>query len=458
MSWKKIIAMSIIFFLLLIPLSLILQIYNLQIVSAELQKDEVLQDLRDKFDRTYNYTEIFQWEHSNLNFSWGDIERHTNPIEILEYGEGRCGEFAILFVGLCLAHGYETRLVANIFGDHMWAQIKIDDEWTHFDPSLSLGDNRTNDRFLYEREWKSTLLFVIAFENSTFEDVTNTYRSGFWVNILSVEMLMFLLLTLFLLFSILTFSKVREAFYKLSFKKDGIKNTIGSFYEKNLHTFYVLRFFFLFFLPLSIKGIFFAPITQNELLNLLLGGSTLVVFSALEMPQLSKPKAFVSVIQDCVAVNCQYSQKNKKEDKDCKYEKDKVCKHKERFLEVKEKKGTVLFRIANLNLHILKNCSVFFTFPGSLKPIKYTKDNCDTVDFGKKYYFQERNNACYFSPKDNYLTVPPGDCMCIPIDFEVVGQVEKEDCIKIELVSESTWGGFNDKIALVSLMRLLIKS
>jgi hypothetical protein len=152
-----------------------LLIMHYQGIMNDLDQNNVKTDLRALFDRDYNYTELIKWEKDHLNFTWDKIDRHTNPLEILEYGKGRCGEFAILYVALCQAHGYQSRLIANILGDHEWAEVKLNDKWIHVDPY----EERVNDRYMYERDWKVSVVLVCAFEQSNFVDVTNNYRMGY---------------------------------------------------------------------------------------------------------------------------------------------------------------------------------------------------------------------------------------------------------------------------------------
>ena len=141
-------------------------------IMQNINSTETKNDLRLMFDRDCNYTELLTWLHGKLNFSWEKIERHQDPFEILEYGKGRCEEFSILYVSVCLAHGYRTRLVVDIFGDHMWAEISLFGKWVHVDPS----ERRVDDPYMYERDWNKNIKVVYAFEDGRFEDVTLTYR------------------------------------------------------------------------------------------------------------------------------------------------------------------------------------------------------------------------------------------------------------------------------------------
>ena len=142
-----------------------------------MNEPEVMKDLRERFSRDYNYTELYYWERNHLNWSENLANRSLNPIDILNNGQGKCGEFAILYVALCKAHGYQVRLVVNTWGNHEWAEVKIEDNWVHVDPSLSPKDTRKfNDPKMYQRDWNAFLLLVLAFDNSSIINVTPNYR------------------------------------------------------------------------------------------------------------------------------------------------------------------------------------------------------------------------------------------------------------------------------------------
>jgi hypothetical protein len=114
-------------------------------VSLNLSSNEVMTYLRRLFPEKLNYTQLLFWESSKLNYTNAAIERHTNPIDVLNYGLGRCGEFSILYVSICLANQIPARLVvpANIVPgivDHLWAEVnpsKDDKTWVHVEPTDS---------------------------------------------------------------------------------------------------------------------------------------------------------------------------------------------------------------------------------------------------------------------------------------------------------------------------------
>ena len=143
--------------------------------SQKLANPNALAELRNLFEREYSLLELLEWLHRKVKWSKGNIKRHNDPIEILEYGKGKCGEFGILFTALCLAHNYRARLILDM-SDHVWTEIWSQKErkWVHVDPS----EKRIDDPKMYERDWKKHLKKVYAFENGNMENVTRRYKLG----------------------------------------------------------------------------------------------------------------------------------------------------------------------------------------------------------------------------------------------------------------------------------------
>jgi len=141
-------------------------------VMKNLNQIETKSKLRYLLGREYNYSELLDWEHQRLNYTNESINRYEDPIEILNYGKGRCQEFSILYVALCLANGYQSRFVIDIYGDHTWAEIRLHDAWTHIDPT----ERRINDPYMYERDWHKDIVLILAFEDDLCQDVTANYR------------------------------------------------------------------------------------------------------------------------------------------------------------------------------------------------------------------------------------------------------------------------------------------
>ena len=124
---------------------------------------------------------------------------------------------------------------------------------------------------------------------------------------------------------------------------------------------------------------------------------------------------------------------------------------KRNFVEIaKGETRLITFRVANLSLHTLKNCVVFFTFQSNIKTIHY-KNAYDGVDFKKSFQFQKINNAMRFSSKNDYLTAPPQECLTYPIIIKAEDEEEdkEKNKIQIEIFSETTWASTIEKFPIV---------
>ena len=146
---------------------------NYRKISIQLANPRTLKQLSDLFDRRYSLEELLDWIHARLKFNKGDIVRHSDPLEILAYGQGRCSEFSVLFTALCLAHNYRARLILDM-SDHVWTEVWNSQEkrWVHVDPS----EKKIGDPEMYERDWKKDLKEVYALENGQVENVTADYK------------------------------------------------------------------------------------------------------------------------------------------------------------------------------------------------------------------------------------------------------------------------------------------
>ena len=260
--------------------------------------------------------------------------------------------------------------------------------------------------------------YVLA-TDSTLQTANNTQIAGLIV------------VFVFAIIFVLTIYPVRKKFCALSFEHKRKKTRkIGEIYENALREMYILRLFLSFFLPISIAFIFSSNLDSNLILSLLVMGLGLVTFSSIQLPSLTEPHVFTSVIEDCEGKFFR-----------CIYNEGKSCKARENRLEIAIKeKRIIFFRLQNLSLHTLKNCTIWFTFPENFEISKLIAS--DNVDFFKEYSIQKRNNAVKFSPTDSYLSVSPDDCLVLPIKVEVIrpDADPKSQEIGIQLASETTWG------------------
>jgi len=144
-------------------------------IMRHLNSSETRAKMRELFDRDYNYAELVTWVHEQLEFSDEKPKPILkDPFEILTLGKGRCGEFSILYVSACLAHGYNARLVLILRGsDHEWAEVEIDGEWIHVDPTDPPIVHINEPGMYAERDKKMHL--IVAFESNRYEIVTSKY-------------------------------------------------------------------------------------------------------------------------------------------------------------------------------------------------------------------------------------------------------------------------------------------
>lgn len=127
-----------------------------------------------------SWRHLLDYLHYKVRYTGGEITRHEDPIEILEYGKGRCGEFAIAYTALCLAFDVEARMVICL-SDHVWSEVFLEDEgrWMHVEPTDKLWD----DPYLYSRprdqEGRGKDFGgkdkVYALENGKIEEITKNY-------------------------------------------------------------------------------------------------------------------------------------------------------------------------------------------------------------------------------------------------------------------------------------------
>jgi hypothetical protein len=166
-------------------------------VMINLSSYEKLSELRKYFPEPLNYTDLLIWESKRLIFTERRVV-HTDPIEILTYGKGACGEFSIMYTAICLANGIPARIVVPGYilpkvVDHTWVEInpsRNNKTWIHIEPTdscvqlsngHSLDDLQTinNTAYYNSRNFRSVLAFQIISESQVIIiDRTSTYSKG----------------------------------------------------------------------------------------------------------------------------------------------------------------------------------------------------------------------------------------------------------------------------------------
>lgn len=130
-----------------------------------------------------SWKQLLDWEHRHLKYTRDELPkpRAELPIDIIVQAKGRCGEFSLLYNGLLVANGYQTRLVIDcstlqdkskkVAGDHVWVEVLIDGAWVHVDPT----EKRIDQPLMYVLEWDKDVNLVYAISKEATVDVTTTY-------------------------------------------------------------------------------------------------------------------------------------------------------------------------------------------------------------------------------------------------------------------------------------------
>ena len=98
--------------------------------------------------------------------------RYNQVMKLLETRNGRCGEWANCFTGLCKSLGHDARFILD-WTDHVWTEVYIEAEsrWVHMDPCEKAYDAPK----MYERGWGKKLTYVMAITGKEVVDVTPRY-------------------------------------------------------------------------------------------------------------------------------------------------------------------------------------------------------------------------------------------------------------------------------------------
>lgn len=102
--------------------------------------------------------------------------RYNDPSKLLEWRQGRCGEWANCFTLICRALGYEARHCHD-WTDHVWTEIYSDtlQRWLHADSCEQALDSP----LMYEQGWGKKLTYVLAYAHDHAVDVTKRYTRKF---------------------------------------------------------------------------------------------------------------------------------------------------------------------------------------------------------------------------------------------------------------------------------------
>jgi len=130
---------------------------------------------------------IMDWQRKNMTNSYGVevknflglnissdppyvLKESGTAAEIIFYKYGACAQYSILFAALARIENIDTRIVHNPGEDHVWAEVRLDNNWVHVDPS----NNIFNDSGVYERSKQLSYVYA-EYENGDIENITDRY-------------------------------------------------------------------------------------------------------------------------------------------------------------------------------------------------------------------------------------------------------------------------------------------
>lgn len=202
-----------------------------EIISKELEKIRQEQDDYKKLDEIFRWETSDwhnpQWEVSNFdlyNNSQNYISYNHDPHKLrailayeysffrqqnpdgvyladdpywLAYNKvGCCREIANLFSFMAQQSGIESRTVSSVFGQHRWAEVKINGEWMYYDPWCAYDRYRWNSSF--KEKWFNKIenyrdnchgFTVLNFYDSAIPNPEPTISYPFWYGVHDLKFL-----------------------------------------------------------------------------------------------------------------------------------------------------------------------------------------------------------------------------------------------------------------------------
>lgn len=222
---------------------------------------------------------------------------------------------------------------------------------------------------------------------------------------------------LFIIFFIILFPNIRKKLKEISLYGECFKKKFADLYEKYLHGLVIIRQVLLFLAPIGILSIIDFSIVLEYLPGLILLGLSITVFVSIQLPLLMKAHIHVNFKIDDKVYDSTISFKPR------------------------EEPTLVEARVYNLGFSTYKNFVVIFYFGGDFKIVPHTDPRYEDLEFHfkKKFSIQKIHGGALFSPKDNFLSIPPQEVFVFPM-YVRIPKKEKKGKMHINFYSENTWG------------------
>lgn len=183
-------------------------------------------------------------------------------------------------------------------------------------------------------------------------------------------------------------------------------------YERNLHSLVLFRQILLFFLPLMLSvAIFGVSFVSDQLLSLVVLGLSINVFWVVQLPLLTKAQLSVD------------------------FSVDQINDFDSNIILTPKTKHVIYTRIYNLGFSTLKNGTVLIYFGDQFEKSKCriipsNKEEYDKLEFKKRFSTQKAHAGVSFSPKENFLTMPPQEWFVFPVIVEI-SQCELDSKVEV---------------------------
>jgi len=197
-------------------------------------------------------------------------------------------------------------------------------------------------------------------------------------------------------------------------------------YERRLHLLVLIRQLLLFLAPWAIVSIIDFSVASKHLPSWILVGLSLTVFVSIQLPLLMKAHIHVNFMVNETVYHSAIPFKLRE------HEEDSIL---------------VEARIYNLGFSTYKNSVAIFYFKEDFEilPCNHKKYRHLDEHFKKEFSIQKIHGGVLFSPKDNFLSIPPQEVFIFPMFIKAPKVLkepkkEKERKMEIEFYSENTWG------------------
>ncbi|KAF7267653.1 hypothetical protein GWI33_019142 [Rhynchophorus ferrugineus] len=129
----------------------------------------------DKDSKLLEYADRVEMHKCDVCQIFTSFPRYFDLNVLLETRKGRCGEWGNTFTLICIAMGWDARLVVDE-NDHVWTEVYsyARKRWLHCDPCENICDKP----LIYEAGWKKKISYIIAYSPDEVQDVTWRYSSN----------------------------------------------------------------------------------------------------------------------------------------------------------------------------------------------------------------------------------------------------------------------------------------